>query len=177
MLFIALVYGGIAGAISIGTIVFSMLVSSAAHPGSEWLGYLIMILAFSLIFFGIKRYRDQDKGGIIKFVPALLCGLAIAAVASIAYVLVWEIYLAATNNAFIHDFAAAYIDQKQAEGLAGDALAAEQAYVDGILVAYNNPLFRMAITLSEILPVGVIIALISALVLRNRNILPARTNP
>lgn len=39
---------------------------------------------------------------------------------------------------------------------------------------YANPLFRMAMTASEILPVGVVISLISAAILRNPAVLPAR---
>ena len=48
--------------------------------GSEVQGYLTMIIVLSLIFVGIKRYRDKDLGGVIKFLPALglgagqLCG-------------------------------------------------------------------------------------------------------
>ena len=39
---------------------------------------------------------------------------------------------------------------------------------------YANPLFRLPITFTEILPVGLIVSLISALLLRNSRFMPAR---
>ena len=38
---------------------------------------------------------------------------------------------------------------------------------------YRNPLFRVPVTFLEIFPVGLLIALISAAVLRNSRVLPA----
>jgi hypothetical protein len=39
---------------------------------------------------------------------------------------------------------------------------------------YSNPLYRLPITFVEMFPVGVLISLISAAVLRNSRVLPAR---
>lgn len=175
MLPIALIYGGFAGLVIIGasTLIF-ITGTDRTGVGSVWLGYLVMILAFTLIFVGVKRYRDRDKGGAIRFLPALAMGLAIALVASVIYVVVWEIYLAATNSVFITDYVAAVLADLRATGATPEQIAAKQAELDGVIAAYGNPLFRYAITFSEIFPVGFVVALISALVLRNPGILPAR---
>jgi hypothetical protein len=42
---------------------------------------------------------------------------------------------------------------------------------------YSNPFFRMPITFIEIFPVGILVSLISALLLRNSRFLPARELP
>ena len=63
------------------------------HTTSLWFGYLVMLVALSLIFVGVKRYRDSQCGGVINFGPAFVLGLAIAAVAALVYALVWESYL------------------------------------------------------------------------------------
>lgn len=169
---IIFLYGTIAGLIVIGAILGSM-VGMSTH--SELIGYTIMIVALSMIFFGVKRYRDRDLGGVIKFVPALLMGLAIAAVAGVIYVAVWEVYMAATNGAFFDSYLNAYIEQQKATGLSGAELNKLISDMNAMKVQYNtNPLFRIAVTFSEIFPVGVIIALISAALLCMPKFLPAR---
>jgi hypothetical protein len=42
---------------------------------------------------------------------------------------------------------------------------------------YRNPLYRMAFTFIEIFPVGILVSLISAALLRNARLLPARAQP
>lgn len=174
---IIFLYGTIAGLIVIGVIVGSFAFASGpAEAGSEWLGYLVMIVALSLIFFGVKRYRDRDLGGVIKFLPAFLMGLAIATVAGVIYVAVWEVYMAATDNAFFNAYMDAYIEgEKKARGLAGAELDKLIADMNALKTQYNtDPLFRMGVTFSEIFPVGAIIALISAALLQHPKMLPAR---
>jgi hypothetical protein len=174
---IIFLYGTMAGLIVIGVIIGSFaLASGPVEAGSEWLGYLTMIVALSLIFFGVKRYRDRDLGGVIKFLPAFLMGLAIAAVAGVIYVAVWEVYMAATDHAFFNAYMDAYIEgEKKAKGLVGAELDKLIADMNALKTQYNtDPLFRMGVTFSEIFPVGAIIALISAALLRVPKFLPAR---
>lgn len=172
---IAFLFGTIAGLINIGAMI-AVIVASGGEPemGSHslWLGYLIMIVALSMIFFAVKRYRDQELGGVIKFVPAFLMGLGVTLVAGVIYVLVWEVYMAATNYTFMDAYAAAMIEAERAKGAAGnvDKVITE---MEQAKVLYADPLSRMAMTFLEIFPVGLLIALISAAVLRNPKILPA----
>ncbi len=173
MLRYALIYGAIAGAISI-TVITLGLVFGDGNTGSQAFGYLIMIVALAMIFVGVKRYRDRDLGGVIKFGPAFMLGLAIAGVAGIAYVLGWEAYLASTGHAFIGEYTAGVIEAKRAAGMAGAELEKLIAEMDAMVENYANPLFRMPMTFLEIFPVGLIIALISAALLRNPKVLPAR---
>ena len=39
---------------------------------------------------------------------------------------------------------------------------------------YANPIFRIPMTFTEIFPVGVLVSLVSALLLRNSRVFPAR---
>jgi hypothetical protein len=172
---IAFLFGTIAGLIVIGVLIGTFTLASSDHlAGSEFLGYLVMIVALSLIFFGIKRYRDREGGGVIKFVPAFMLGLGISAVAGVIYVLVWEVYDTATNRTFIDTYTASVIEAKRAEGASGPALEATVAEMNKLKTDYANPFFRLPMTFLEIFPVGLIIALISAVILRNPKVLPAR---
>lgn len=175
MLRIALVYGGIAGAVVIGVMTIGIAMSGeGAGHGSPLVGYLIMLVALSLIFVGVKRYRDRDLGGVIKFAPAFLLGLAIAGVAGVIYVVGWEVYLASTDYAFMEQYAAGVVEAKRQAGAAAAEIETLQADMDALAKNYANPVFRLPMTFLEIFPVGLLIALISAAVLRNPNVLPAR---
>jgi hypothetical protein len=175
MLKTALVFGSISGAIVISTLILGLALSGGQGAfSSELFGYLVMIIALSMIFFGIKRYRDRELGGVIKFGAAFLMGLAIAAVAGVIYVAVWEVYLAATNYAFMDSYTAAVLEAKRAEGVSGPALETLANEMRTLNEQYANPLFRVPMTFLEIFPVGLIVALISAALLRNAKFLPAR---
>lgn len=175
MLRIALIYGGIAGAIVISVITFGLANSEGKDfSSSQTFGYLIMLLGMSLIFFGVKRYRDRELGGVIKFMPALLLGLAISVVAGVVYVTVWEIYLASTDYAFIDSYTQGVIEGKKAAGATAAELEALVANMEQMKEAYGKIYLRLPITFLEIFPVGLIVSLISAALLKNPKILPAR---
>ncbi len=173
MLKTALIHGAIAGSIVIATMVIGFLLGADHDDSSLFLGYTIMIVALSLIFIAIKGHRDR-QGGVIKFGPAFVLGLMVAAVAGVFYVIGWEGYLAATDYTFMDGYVAAAIEAKKAAGLAGAALEAEIAKLEQMKTQYANPLFRMPMTFLEIFPVGLVIALISAAILRNPRAFPAR---
>lgn len=167
-------FGAIAGLVVItGMIVVMRLAGDEGMQLSEWLGYLIMILALSVIFVGIKRHRDRELGGVIRFGQAVLVGLGISAVAGVIYVGVWELYLASTDHAFIEQYTTQLIEAKKAAGVSGAELATAIAEVESMKEQYANPFFRIPITFLEIFPVGLLVSLVSAALLRNSRFLPA----
>ena len=138
------------------------------------IGYATMLLAFSAIFMGIKHRRDAAGGGVIRFWPAFGLGLGISFVAGVVYVLAWELSLVLVGGDFAAMFAQHMVERAEARGLTGEALAAAVAQAREFEAMYRNPLLRMPMTFVEIFPVGVLVSLVSALVLRNPRVLPAR---
>lgn len=165
-----LIYGTISGVVIIAV----MLLGMGVGQGSEWFGYLTMLVVLSLIFVGVKRYRDSQLGGVIKFLPALGLGLGIAAVAGVFYVLSWELSLYLTDYAFIESYHDSMKASYEAKGLAEAELAEKLENLAGMMASYRNPLFRLPMTFMEMFPVGVVVALISAGLLRNPKVFPAR---
>ena len=158
-----LTYGVIAGFVVV------IVNFSSVHLGhaSTWLGFLVMFIAFATIFVAIKQYRDQVQGGVITFSTGLLMGLGISAVAGVIYVLMWELYLVATDYGFIQTYTDSLVEAKRSSGASDAEIAATVQQMDDFKVQYMNPLFRLPVTLLEIFPVGFIVSLVSAGVLRN----------
>ena len=167
---IILVYGLVAGLVAILGIIGTILASS----GSLWLGYLVMLVALSAIVVGIKQHRDQALGGVIRFWPALLVGVGIAVVASVVYALVWEAYLALTHYRYMDNYVESALAAKRAAGVTGAAYQKAAAGLEAMRQMYRNPLYRLATTAVEIFPVGLLVAVVSAALLRNPRFLPAR---
>ena len=177
MLRYSFIYGGIIGVVVIALMTSTLMFLGPDSVGSsELAGYAFMLAILSLVFLGIKRFRDVEHGGVIKFTQAAAVGVGIAVVAGIFYTISWEAVLIATDYAFIDTYGASQISAIEAQGLAAADEAARIAEVREGMEMYRNPLFRFAITFVEIFPVGLIVALLSAAILRNSKVLPARSN-
>ncbi|MDV3458789.1 DUF4199 domain-containing protein [Sphingomonas sp. HF-S4] len=179
MLRFILNYGTIAG-LMIGAPTFTLFVILREnHPGGAAgmaIGYSIMLFGLSMVFLAIKRRRDA-QGGVIRFWPAFGMGLAISLVASVFYILAWEAALAITQVDYIGAYINAAIAEKRAQGASAAELAQFAAEMAAFKAQYADPLFRVPMTLTEILPVGLLVSLVSAGLLSNARFLPARRVP
>ena len=132
------------------------------------IGYTTMVIAFLLIFFGIRSYRDNVAGGTVRFGRAFSVGALIAVVASLCYVATWEVLY----YNFYPDYLAKYqtyaLEKARAEGATPDAIAKEKAEMDRMAELYRNPAFNVAFTFMEPLPVALVMSLLSAARLRKR---------
>jgi hypothetical protein len=171
----ALTYGLLSGFVIIVTMIAGITLSgSGSFFSSEWFGYLVMLVALTFIFVGVKRYRDVERGGVIKFGRAFAMGLGIAVAAGVAYVAVWEAYLAMTDYKFMDQYIAGMLRAREAAGASAETIAAEMAKLEPMRVSYRNPLYRIPMTFMEIFPVGLLVSLVSAALLRNPKVLPAQ---
>jgi len=164
-------YGVIAG-LCVGVPMFATTVAKHDAPYGMVVGYLIMLIALSAVFVAVKRHRDADLGGVIKFWPAFAMGLAISFIAGVLYVAAWEAALAVTHMDFAGTYAKSVIEHQQAKGLSGEDLDKLRAEMEAFKVQYANPLYRLPMTFIEIFPIGVLVSLVSAGLLRNSRFLP-----
>lgn len=168
-------YGLLAGAIEVivGFGLMSLLVGDKGIgiEYGELLGYTTMIVALSMIFFGVKAYRDEYQQGVITFGKAAQVGILITLVASAIYVVGWLIYFHLGSGEEIMN---AYVDMQIAEvqnsGRPNEAIEQEIVEIKNATRSYKEqPLFMIGITFIEIFPVGLIISLISAALLRKQD--------
>ncbi len=172
---IVLTYGSISGLIVILTSITGIYIASgdSQFEFTAWMGYTSMLIALSMIFIGIKRFRDDHQGGVITFGKAMVIGIGIAATAGVIYVLIWEIYLIYTDYAYIDHYVQSVIDARRTAGADEATMKEVIAEMEQMKTQYGNPLFRLPITFLEIFPVGLLITLISAAILRRSDVLPA----
>lgn len=168
---IALVYGLIAGTIlCINMIVLvGMMCNNPNFEGNAVVGYTIMVVTFSLIFMGIRNYRDKRAEGIISFGKAFKVGFFILFIAATMYVVSWIIgyYL------FVPDFMDRYSEHMLADAARnGKDVVAAARDIESFKEMYKNPIFVVLITYAEVLPVGLIVTLVSSLILK-RKVKPA----
>ena len=171
----SIVFGIIAGVIISTFMGISMAVMGCGSgdkdggTGSMIIGFSAMAVAFSFVFVGIKNYRDKQNDGMITFGKGFLLGLLISLIASTIYVITWAVEFHFFMPDFMDKYSAMQVKQLQASGLSG---AAYDEALKGLKEVKNNyetnPFFFAMYTYMEILPVGIIVTLISALILRRK---------
>lgn len=172
---IVLTFGLISGAIAAGLmwILIGFVNSGSVNldNGMIW-GYTTMIIALSLVFFGVKSYRDNNRGR-ITFLKGLQVGILISLISAVCYAASWELYYRGSGQEFLEKYTAHYIEKMKADGASDAEVDQEQAKMDQFMEQYKNFFVRFAMTMMEILPVGVVVTVISAALLRKREVLPA----
>jgi hypothetical protein len=168
-----LIYGLMAGAVVSAFMTATMLISSrgeTVHTGasSMVIGYLGMLISFSFIFVAIKSYRDKQNNGVISFGKAFSMGLLISLIASTFYVIAWAIVYSNFLPDYMDRYCAAMTEQMKAS-LSGSALQAEIAELNKTKQMYATPLGFTLFTYAEILPVGLLVSLIAALILKRKS--------
>lgn len=167
---IVLTFGLISGAILSAMMLITLpLIEKIGFDKGMIITYTTMVLAFLLVFFGIRSYRDTIGQGRISFLRALGTGLLIMTITSICYVVAWEII----SHKFLPDFAdkcVAYETEAiRNSGKPSAQIEQEIQQMTQMMTLYkNNLLVNVAFTFLEPLPVGVVMTLISALILRRR---------
>ncbi len=166
---IVLTFGLISGAILATTMLVALqFKDQIGYDRGEIVGYTSMVLAFLLILFGVRSYRDNVAGGTVRFGRAFVVGALIAAVASVCYVAAWELIYFKLAPDYMVKYQAHVLDKARADGASAEAIAKEKADMDKFAELYKNPAINAAITFAEPLPVGLVIALMSAGVLSRR---------
>ena len=134
----------------------------------EILGYAAMLLALSTVFFGVKRYRDTTLGGKISFVQAFVNGLIVVLVAAAIYVIGWEIYYPNFASDFSQEYSDYLITKYESQGLSEAEILTKKEEMATWMERYESPFYRIPMTLMEILPLGMVISVVSALILKRK---------
>lgn len=166
---IILTFGLIAGAILSVMMVASLkLMDRIGFDTAAIIGYTTMVAAFLMIFVGIRTYRDTVAGGTISFGKAFKTGMLIVLIAAVCYSVTWQVLYRSIGPEFTRRYSEHLIERERASGASEAEIAEKQREVARYQEMYRNPLIRFAITMLEPLPVGLVMSLVAAGVLRRR---------
>lgn len=162
---VVIIFSAVLGTILSANAIFMMelMVSNPNFEGNDVLGYAAMVVVFSLIYVGVRNYRNKYLGGIISFGKAFKTGAMIAFVASTLYVVIGLSYL----YLFVPDFLDHYINYVLRHTPQQD-LASKTIEMADYKEMYQNPFFAILITYTEVLPIGLVVAVVSALILKKK---------
>lgn len=139
-----------------------------AMSHSQVIGYTAMVLAYLAVFFGIRSYREKVNGGAITFGRAFKVGILITFVTCAVYVIGWEIVYWNFLPDFEDKYAAATLKQMRADGATAEKIAEAETKLARFKELYKNPFFNVGITFLEVFPVGLIVTLVSAAILKRK---------
>jgi len=168
-----IIYGLIAG--SVVSILMLISINYISHVDGKvdfstslLIGYASMLIAFSLVYVGIRNYRDKYNGGVISFGKAFKIGIMIVLIASTIYVVAWLIDYFFFIPDFMEKFSAQELDKLKASGASQIEIDKQTKEMADFARMYKNPLFNAMVTYAEILPVGLIVTLTSSLILKRK---------
>lgn len=168
-----IIYGLIAGIVVAILMLLSVNYLSYCEGNVDYntsmlIGYASMLIAFSLVFVGIRNYRDKYNGGVISFGKAFKIGIMIVLIASTIYVVAWLIDYFFFMPDFAEKYSAHMLDQLKASGASQAEIDKQTKEMANIARMFKNPFFNAIMTYAEILPVGLIVTFISSLILKRK---------
>ena len=143
------------------------LVDVVDNTTGEIIGYSSMVVSLLFVYFGIKHYRDSENNGLVSFGKALLIGILISLLASIAFGLMDLIYVTFVNPDFMTDYYDGMLEQLQT--LPADEFEIRKAELESEKEMFSNPFMHFMIMSMMVFVIGSVISLISALVLQRKS--------
>jgi hypothetical protein len=167
---IVIVFGVISGVISSAMMFLTLpfLHNGTINFANGYvIGYTSILLSMLLVFFGIRAYRERS-GGSVSFGRAFSVGILITVISCLFYVASWEIIYFNFMPDFADKYAAHAIDSMRQKGASEAAIAETRKKMIEMKATLANPVMNAAMTFIEPFPVGLIVTLVSAAILRRR---------
>ena len=158
---------GLFGSSIVTALLLSVTFYMKANPEKEvsmFFGFAGMLVAFIFVVLGVKQQRDTNNG-FISLGKAFLTGFWITLIISTIYVVVWLIIF----YNFFPNFAEHYTDMAIAKA-SPDEVAKVTEDMNSFKEMYKSPIMVILLTYMEILPLGIVFSLISALILKKKQI-------
>ena len=153
------------GSIIVSALLVFVTLYMKANPEKEvsmLIGFAVMVLAFFFVASGIKQQREANNG-VISFGKAFMTGFWITLIISTIYVLVWLVILYNFFPNFMEHYANMAIEKASPEEVV-KVTEEMNTYKE----MYKNPIMVILLTYMEILPLGIIFSLVSALILKKK---------
>lgn len=135
---------------------------------SEVIGYAIIIVSLSVMFFGIRRYRDRELDGKITFWKAFGFGMAITTFAAVTFGLYNWVYIKVIYPDFITDYVKYSKEQIMNSGLSQAEIEKNLHYLQDMSGLYSNVWFQNFIMFATVLAIGIVMSILASLILKRK---------
>ncbi len=126
------------------------------------IGFVSMFIAFIYVILGIKQHRKANNNS-ITFGKALITSLLISLLISIIYVIVWLIIHYNFFPNFMEQYGEMVLRKTKPEDI-----AEKTKEINQMKEWYKSPIMVILLTFMEILPFGILVSLVGALVLKRK---------
>jgi hypothetical protein len=164
-----LIFGLLSGSISITTMMASLrLEDKIGFDKGALIGYTVLVLSALFIFFGVRSYRENVGGGRLTFGRGFAVGILITLISSACYVGTWEILYFNFMPGFAEKYSAHMVERAKASGASQQKIDEQVRQAKQFKQMYDNPVINVGLTFMEIFPVGLVVTLVSAGILRKK---------
>ncbi len=163
-----LTYGFLSGAIAAVLMVVTGLYyhSNPDFKNGAVYGYAGILLSMAFVFLGVRAYRDKTLGGSISFGTAFKVGILITLISCVCYVVAWLVVYETLMPDFMEKYISYSLNELKETGASAEKINQFTQEMEGYKSMYENPIYRFLLTFTEPFPVGLLVTLISAIVLR-----------
>ena len=170
MLRIALIYGLLSGIVScIPFLLFPMSSEATTDMKKATItGLICILLAAALVFLAILSYRKQ-LGGAISFREAFVSGLYVSLISALLYASVWEVYYNTRGQKFVEVYTTMQVRQMEKDKKPVTEIEKRKQEMKKWGDDYRKFPVRFITTVGEVLPVGIVVSLIAAAILKRKN--------
>jgi Protein of unknown function (DUF4199) len=165
-----LIFGLILGTILTGHMIYmvNVVCNNPDFASNDVIGYAAMVIVFSLTFFGIRNYRNKQLDGVISLGKAFKTGALIALIGSTMYIVVWLFYYYLFVPDFLDKYSLHVLSMATRNGATAAELTAKTNEMLQFKEMYKSPLFVILISYAEVLPIGLVVAFVSSLILKKK---------
>ena len=164
-----LTFGLISGAIcAVGMLTTVPFADKIGFDKGEILGYTIIVLSALMVFFGVRSYRENAGGGLLTFGRGFAVGILITLISSACYVGTWEVIYYKMMPDFADKYAAHMVERAKASGASQQKMDEMERQAKQFKQMYDNPAINVVLTFTEVFPIGLLVTLASAGILRKK---------
>jgi hypothetical protein len=164
-----LISGAVSSAMMLATLPFA---DKIGWDKGEILGYTTIVLSALIVYFGIRSYRENAAGGRLTYGRGFAVGILITLISCACYVGTWEIIYYKLTPDFAEKYSAHMIEHARASGASEQKMEETKRKAREFKQMYDNPAINVAWTFAEVFPIGLVVTLVSAGILRKKT-LPA----
>ena len=166
----ALIWGSILGVLLSINLVYmvQLCYTDPDFKPNMVLGYLVILAMLSTVFFSIKSYRDKELKGVISLGLAFKAGALTAFVGATIYVIVWLFIYYLYVPDFMDKYAAHELRNAISDGDSATEIAKLKQDTQTYKELYKSPILVVVFTYLEVLPLGLVVAFISAFILKRK---------